>query len=115
VGLSDKDLIVYVSTIQRDMVDTALIWIGALAVVALGSAGAFAIHYLQSSRFDHFAFGVVLVALGGCVELGMANGYLSETLILEGFVAVCAVCGFVIGVIGLRRSGRGFQFLNEGV
>lgn len=97
------------------MIDTALIWIGALAIIALGSAGAFAIHYLQRSQFDLFAFGVALVALGGCVELGMANGYLSETSILEGFVVACTICGFVVGVIGLRRSGRGFQFLKEGV
>jgi uncharacterized membrane protein len=112
---SDKELIVHASTIQKDVVDTALVWIGAHAVVALASAGAVAIHYLRSSQFDLFAFGVVLVALSGCIELGIANGYLSKTSTLEGSVVVCAICGVVTGVIGLRRSGSGFQFLKEGV
>lgn len=93
------------------MVDSALIWISLTTLLSATSTVAFVLHYARAHEFDYMAFAYAVVFGGGSLKLGMANGYLPESGLLNAIVGSCVVIAVVAGAIGIKRQKRGFQIL----
>ncbi len=97
------------------MIDTALLWIAFTVCLSGFGACAFFIYYRKTGNADVLAVAWVYVYLAGSIEISMANGYLPENEFFNVLVAGCLGVAVVVGTVGVRRSGTGFQLWNDDV
>ncbi|WP_330630852.1 hypothetical protein [Halocatena halophila] len=97
------------------MIDTALLWIALTATASVFGACVFFIYYRKTGNADLLAVAWVFVGIAGSIEISMANGYLPENEFFNGLVAGCLGVAVVVGIVGVRRSGTGFQLWNDDV
>ncbi|ELZ67136.1 hypothetical protein C457_13904 [Haloferax prahovense DSM 18310] len=91
------------------MVQTALVWLFLNAGLAGFAAVAVAAHYADEGELDFVSAALAAVFAGTCVELGMANGYIPDSVFPTVAVGVCIVAALVSLALGVKRDQTAFQ------